>query len=122
MRQIRRHHTNDANRQITITCDERGQGNMSHRYWLGIGVDSDLELSPTVIDFQNGPIKEVGVNGVTNEALLAILIDRLEGAQEGPYKCSENAGALDSARFALDHLERRTRNREARGVEGTHKP
>jgi len=29
------------------------------------------------IAFQNGPIKEFGVNGITQEALLAIVIDRL---------------------------------------------
>jgi len=37
--------------------------------------------------FQNGPIGEVGVNGVTNEALLAIVADRLRGFQGGPTAC-----------------------------------
>ena len=37
------------------------------------------------IRFQNGPIAEAGVNGLTHEALLAVLEDRLVGFQSGPY-------------------------------------
>ena len=68
--------------------------------------------------FQNGPIKEVGVNGVTQEALLAIVIDRLRSFQAGPFASPFNASALDHCSQALVDLQRRTRDRIARGVEG----
>jgi hypothetical protein len=75
----------------------------------------------TRLSFQNGPIAEVGTNGVTHEALLAILVDRLQGFQNGPYKCRENAIALTHLEDAQMWLQKRTRDRMARGVEGTMK-
>ena len=70
------------------------------------------------ISFQNRPFDEVGVNGLTNEALLAIVEDRLKIFQEGDYKCRENAIALTHIQDALHWLHHRTRARLARGVEG----
>lgn len=55
--------------------------------------------------------------GVTNEALLAIVIDRLEGFQSGEFPCQENQLAMNACRYALSHLKQRTRGRIARGVE-----
>jgi len=50
---------------------------------------------PTVrIPFQNGPVKEHGVNGVTEAQLLAIVLDRLRAFNAGPYACRENAIAI----------------------------
>jgi hypothetical protein len=71
------------------------------------------------IRFQNGPIRDSGVNGVSQEALLAIVIDRLRAFQRGPYLCRENAIALTHLEDALGWLQRRTRDRLKRGVEGT---
>jgi hypothetical protein len=71
------------------------------------------------LEFQNGPIVEMGVNGITPEALLAILIDHLWSFQEGPYKCRENAIALTKMQEAMMWLHKRTMNRMKRGVEGT---
>ncbi len=67
--------------------------------------------------FQNGPIKEVGVNGITNEALLAILQDRLAHLN-GIFPCIENEEALGALMRASEALNRRTQNRINRGVEG----
>lgn len=92
------------------------------------------------IDFQNGPIGVTGFNGISNEALLAVLIDRMRGFQHkrhsvslnpgkdnpfdfstrGEYACKENACALTHLEEALMWLQKRTRDRMARGVEGTH--
>ncbi len=71
------------------------------------------------ISFQNGPIKEFGVNGIPDEALYAILIDRLQGFQKGQYSCRENAVALTHLETALMWAQKRTHERESRGVEGT---
>lgn len=72
------------------------------------------------INFQKGPIKEAGVNGIHNEDLLAMVIARLEGFQNSEYKCRENAVALTKLEEALMWLRKRTIGRQARGVEGTH--
>lgn len=68
--------------------------------------------------FQQGDPATVGVNGITSEALLAILIDRHTGFANGPYPSEENAHALNNMQIALDWLHQRTRSRQARGVEG----
>lgn len=100
--------------QIEVT-DEPGAGGANHQYAVSNG-----NQHMTAINFQNGPIKEAGVNGITQEALLAITIDRLRSFQNGPYKCRENAIALTHCEEALMWLQRRTVARIKRGVEGTH--
>lgn len=71
----------------------------------------------TRIEFQNGPIREVGVNGLTNEALLSILIHRLKFL-DSKFPCLENQLAIEGCEKAFDALEERTLARIARGVEG----
>lgn len=92
--------------------DEPGAGGACHQYvvWNG-GMEQ-------YITFQNGPIAEHGVNGLTNEALLAIVEDRLTKFQNGPFACEENAVALAGVTSALAWLKHRTRERIERGVEG----
>lgn len=70
------------------------------------------------IDFQRGPVKEAGVNGLTNEALLAILIHRTKFL-DAQFPCDENARAIQHMEEALVNLEVRTARRMTRGVEGT---
>lgn len=72
------------------------------------------------IHFQEGPIKECGVNGVCNEDLIIMAIRRLEGFQNSEFKCRENACAITKLEEALLWLRKRTMGRENRGVEGTH--
>jgi hypothetical protein len=134
MRKITSHivEGDSANHQLKIeVTDEPGAGGANHLYHItGFNTKTNVsdpftELSGFVcvgntVLFQNGPIKEVGVNGVTHEALLAIVIDRLESFQTGPFASSYNQMALDYSRLALKSLQHRTRERIARGVEGTH--
>jgi hypothetical protein len=126
MRTIKTHivEGDSVNHQLEIrVLDEPGAGGANHEYEVLMPSDY-MELHPTMekcrISFQNGPIKEVGVNGVTQEALLAIVIDRLECFQAGPYSTVMNAQALTHCRSALDCLQERTRERIKRQVEGTH--
>lgn len=71
------------------------------------------------VKFQEGPIKEVGVNGVSNEDLILMVIDRLESFQDSEYKCEENEAAIANLYGAILNLQSRTKKREQRGVEGT---
>lgn len=72
------------------------------------------------VDFQEGPINEVGVNGVMNEDLIAMVITRLEYFNRSEYGCRENTMAITKLEEALLWLRKRTMARENRGVEGTH--
>lgn len=115
VRELTGHKVNPANDVITVTAtDGPGPGGASHNYYLNWGSGA------VTLQFQNGPINEAGVNGITHEALLAILIDRLEGFQAGKFANDYNAAALDHLRSAQGVLLDRTRERMARNVEGTH--
>lgn len=125
MRTINSHKVNPANDQLSITvADEPGPGGANHVYWIqdlpmyAVGPNTSGNVD-TQLKFQNGPIAEVGVNGITHEALIAILIDRLQAFQDGPYKCRENALALTKLEEAAHWLHHRTLARMQRGVEGT---
>lgn len=100
-----------------FSSDYIGPGNAHHNYRIVRKSNNEVMLA---VDFQNGPIKEAGANGVMDENLIAIVIDRLEGFQSGRYACEENQQALNHLEAALNALQERTRKREARGVEGTH--
>lgn len=92
--------------------------NAAHTYMIEIPTPSapgNLRMS---VFFQNGPIKEFGNNGVTNEALLAILIDRTEQLN-AQFPCRENSIAITKMQEALMWFEKRTKDRQARNVEGT---
>ena len=56
-------------------------------------------------------------DGTTNEELLTILIDRINYLN-GKFPCRENSLAITNMEQALMWLEKRTRDREKRGVEG----
>lgn len=111
--------------KIEVT-DEPGAGGANHAYEI-TGFDAIEHPGLQELDhvdrlsvlFQNGPIKETGVNGVTQEALLAIVIDRLRSFQAGPFACRENAIALMHIEESMMWLQRRTIARIKRGVEGT---
>jgi hypothetical protein len=122
--------------QLTIeVIDSPGAGGACHEYSVRLriaagqknalrsGTSVLVEGSETTFElcrlsFQNGPIREAGVNGVTNEILLAVVIDRLRCFQGGLYPSPHNAAALAHCEDALMELQHRTRDRIKRGVEG----
>lgn len=61
------------------------------------------------LNFQIGDPKKYGINGVTNEALLAIMIHRLKGFQENPNtNCIENGEAIMYMEQAMGALYTRS--------------
>lgn len=130
MRELHGHKVNPANDVLKIeVTDEPGAGGAHHRYEItGFDTATNPSLGPTngepksatVLLFQNGPIAEVGVNGITHEALIAILIDRLEAFQAWLYTNQYNASALFHLKLAQQSLLARTQERMSRNVEGTH--
>lgn len=76
----------------------------------------------TKFEFQNGDPAVHGVNGLTNEALLRVVQDRLEGFLEGSFADVATHAAHARVVDALRFLALRTRERELRGVEGQQVP
>ncbi|WP_330114103.1 hypothetical protein SA496_15660 [Pseudomonas sp. JS3066] len=137
MRELTGHQVNPANDTLRIqVVDEPGSGGANHAYVIhganmhsnpSFGVLEELagslgeEEDGYFVLFQQGPIPDAGVNGVTHEVLLAIVIDRLECFQRGPFASAYNEVALTHLLLAQKTLLDRTRERIQRGVEGTHK-
>lgn len=117
LREITGHHITPEPGLSIGVLDAPGHGNACHDYMIEAG---DLPQMLR-IQFQNGTIAEKGINGVTHEALLAVVADRLRGFQSGPYATKANACALTHIEEAMHWLHSRTLERMARGVEGTHK-
>ena len=104
----------DTAPQLEISViDEPSHGGANHEYVIGWGTEGGY--TSMRVNFQNGP----RINGLTHEALLAIVIDRLECFQSGPFKSDLNQRALDSIKDGLTSLKARTVQRIIRGVEGT---
>lgn len=128
-RELLEHKVNPANDKLVVSAaDQPGQGGANHLYHIfGFNTatnpsnDGGGNAIGSCLFFQNGPINEVGVNGITNEALLAIVADRLRSFQKGPYACKANACALTHIEEAMHWLQQRTIERMRRGVEGTNK-
>lgn len=116
VRELTTHRTpgNQINEDVRVAVvDAPGAGGASHCYQI-----TPAEGPVCTINFQNGTVEQTGVNGVTQEALLAVVLDRLQSFQKGPFGCIENATALLYVVNALDALHARTQNRVRRGVEG----
>lgn len=99
--------------------DEPGDGGACHQYLISLlgKHDSVQGTSDALLTFQNGPIDDQNPpNGIHGEDLIAICIDRLRGFQSGQFACRDNAIALTHLEDALMWLQKRTRDRMARGV------
>lgn len=76
------------------------------------------------IDWQDGPLGRDGnrkpPNGAFVETVIAAALQRIQFYQESEFKCRENALAITKLEEAMLWLNKRTADREARKVEGTH--
>lgn len=115
MRVITDHHDGHGlNESIDITADELSAGGASHKYEFRIA--GELVGS---LQFQHGPRQEPeSTPGVVEAAVLAVLMDRLQCFQAGPFASRENAIALTHLETALLFIKRRADNRAKCGVLG----
>ena len=85
MRELVSRKVNGLNEVLRVEAlDAEGQGGASHVYRITPTVGN---ATGVVIEFQNGPLQETdGIpNGISGEALLAIVEDRLIGFQSGQF-------------------------------------
>ena len=105
-------HTDANNVFVNVINDtNEADSGSGHHYQIGWDTDSIM------IDFQKGAVKENGVHGVTNEVLLAILIQRTQQLNER-FRCRENSVAITKMDEALMWFDKRTADRQKLSVEG----
>ena len=127
MRSIERHRKGDnLNSALELdVLDEAGPGGACGDYRIAYTVpgntpESDVLWMATPLKFQSGN-PAAGINGISNEVLLAVVEDRLSGFAQGPFADQHTIEALRFVTRALKALEIRTQDRIARGVEGQQK-
>lgn len=92
-----------------------------HRYKLDLFEDKSQSteiqfIQKECVNQETGELKTIN-DGVTNEQLLEVLIDRMNSLQ-ARFPCRENAIATTHIETALLWLEKRTADRKKRDVEG----
>ena len=90
-------------------------GNPAGGYVTGTGL---------TINWQDGPLGKgedrEEANGAFVEDVIQGCIERMKFYQDSRFSCLENQVTLDYLEKALNWQKKRTRDREKRGVEGTH--
>jgi hypothetical protein len=132
-RQVLDHKIHDGLEHIDVwAMDKPGTGNANHKYKINVYLPADAPESvqnskhylnvpqySLEINFQHGPIKEVGANGILSSALIAVLLDVHRGFASGDFKTRYNSLMITSLEEALNWNGTRSRERRYRGVEGT---
>jgi hypothetical protein len=77
-----------------------------------------LDKNSLSFTLQNGPIKDVGVNGCQIDTVISMAVVLLNSLNM-QHQCKENELALSHLESALKALKERKSDRESRGVEGT---
>ena len=113
-----------TSKYTTVSHEEEFKFNAPHHFVVFESNEGHKDWPQAIlaqVDFQEGPIKENGINGVNNEDVIAMVICRLEHFQRSEYACRDNALAITALEEALLWMRKRTMGRENRGVEGTSK-
>ncbi len=124
MEQIHDHKINPFNDEhVTVTArdapDPLAEG-ACHEYTILIADAANPDLDDEwSLHFQHGPVKEAGINGITDQALLAIVLHRWRAFQRSKWSNRETALSITKLEEALMWQHKRTLDRVKRNVEGT---
>lgn len=123
MREIQTHRVEEdgySNRIVIKAIGERGAGGANMGYVIysenPVGMENQ-GMNTCYLSFQNGDPKEQ-INGLSNESLLAVVLDRLKGFQKGEFNSPETETAITHIEKTLESMHQRTRDRIKRAVIG----
>lgn len=89
---------------------------LGYNHYDIVGPDNEFRQE---IHFQNGSPLQGGVNGVSNEAIIAVILHRLTKQNEN-YPSPYNVLAIYLLQGALTALHNRVKDRESFGISGVH--
>lgn len=116
MREITSHIHPEYNNGLRVhVMDEAGPGGACHEYAITAN-PGKYEKDVALIKFQKGPVAEVGHNGILEGQLVAIMIDRYQAFQSGPFPSPEGAEILAHLCDIEALIHQRVTDRLARGV------
>lgn len=123
VREITTHHDGfGLAEKLHILADAPGPGGASHKYDVWYDTSEGSSILVASITYQTGPRDVEGSTpGLLDGVLLAIVADRMEAFNAGPFKSRENALVLTHVQDAMNWLWRRAFDRAKRGVLGTMK-
>ncbi|HLE33392.1 MAG TPA: ABC transporter ATPase [Bacteroidota bacterium] len=131
MREIVTHHDGHGLMEsITIEAGPDGPGGAAHEYvcytdgTMGTGqATTSGRIEIARIRYQCGPRHESGSTpGILDGVLLAIIADRMEKFQAGPYSSREGAFVLTKVQEAMHWLKARADRRAREGTLGNNIP
>ena len=105
------------------SVDFRSQHRLDARAHPAGGTASGRGFS---VCWQNGPLIDPDTgerrppNGAFVETLLGVVLDRMHFYQDTKFSCDSNQRIIEHLEAALREMQARTRDRQARGVEGTY--
>jgi len=99
--------------EFHITPDTHADAN---GHWDKVAIGDHLQ-----IQFQNGPVKEFGINGVQLPQVLRICLARYKMLNKS-FRCRENSIVIRHLEDAIMWDDERTAKRTTQGVEGYDRP
>jgi hypothetical protein len=107
-----------------ILHEEDFQYNAPHHFEIVENMESQPPDQPDKllckIDFQEGAIKDVGINGILDKDLIGVVLCRLQHFQNSSFATRENAIVITKLEEALMWMNKRNANRVMRDVQGTY--
>ncbi len=92
----------------TFATDEKSSDGANHHYAFSYKPSIDGPPVPMgEIKFQNGPVSEAGINGISDEQVLQVLIDHVDGLAHGRIFVDQNQQAVLDLKQARSWLESR---------------
>lgn len=95
---------------------ENALSRMQKQDFIKVGRDEDGRAHVSFV-IQSAPVSEVGVNGCQAVDMLEY-VKKLFVSLNGAFPCRENSHTIVKIEEALHWQDARTKDREARGVEG----
>ena len=116
-REVREHWESNPRQFVQVHAGPKNRGGAPVDYQMVcVREDGSHATAAMFVNFQNGHPGETNYNGTLDSALLAILIDRQEGFQTGPWPSEQGEGALHHLRAALAAMDARVADRIKRDV------